>query len=519
MAAAIVGCDHDHGEDDTGAEDSGDSGDDQGDENTDPCLDPSTCDLEPAELVQFQILPSDVAMTPAARRDLRSLRSAVVRLAEKIADETEDGFCEPLVVEVEYLGVGEAADEADFEVFPSFFEEDDCDDAVDMNEMVAFNPGTQNQFRIRFPEELLRLSTTYGERRGLQHGSADRDPAVGEPRIPGVVDGDAPTVLHDPSNPTASTRTDHPEAGDLEKSDEVDPLGWSNNFDNRRRLGALNTGITNNPWRKIADMGSCTTALVGPRHGVTAAHCLYNRRNQTWAVNLVVTPGRNGSDGEFGTTIMTTSPPPGTEVWYFVPDPWLQPNPGGQAVQYDFGIIVTPDRIGERVSTNGIRLGWFGYWYAKGNSLRKVDKYNRGYPVCNGFASWVGEARIDDPADPSAPPNTGTNLARCDSNHLYGDENICSIGGFSNKNKGWNRNFKHSCDASAGQSGSPIYFYGDGNVGNPGGVYVTGMDVASLCGGWPSQKPCRASTRRQDRAFRLTPEASDLIMVFRNMFE
>jgi hypothetical protein len=159
-----------------------------------------------------------------------------------------------------------------------------------------------------------------------------------------------------------------------------------------------------------------------------------------------------------------------------------------------------------------------GWWYEGAAQSTKPLRFNRGYPSCDG-KTGAGEDRTDDPADPDAPPGATSDLTSCEPRHLYGDRFPCDYGEYHAKtSEGWYRNVKHSCDASAGHSGSPIYFYGNGEVGRTGYAYVSGMDVQSLCGGWAGQVECATDTLLQDRAIRMTPEYTTLIHAVRQMF-
>ena len=121
-------------------------------------------------------------------------------------------------------------------------------------------------------------------------------------------------------------------------------------------------------------------------------------------------------------------------------------------------------------------------------------------------------------ADPAKCPTCTTDLTVCSPFHLYGDAASCSVGNGTNLDgDGYNRNFRMSCDGSAGMSGSPLYLYGNGNVGNDGSVYYTAHDIQSTCGGTASSSSCE-NVSRADRMVRLTPQYASWISYFRSTF-
>lgn len=342
-------------------------------------------------------------------------------------------------------------------------------DSEPLSSMIAFNPNTLNEFEIEISADALDAAGRLATERGDDLGSNDR------------------SEYADPEDVEYSVPADEDEAR----------YSWSDNSDNRVRLSKTTaevpgtTGTTSWPWRTISRLtNGCSGTLIGPRHLVTAGHCIYTRATSSWNTFSVV-PGGAGSLQPYGNVAFPSS----GFNWYFTPSGWRAANPSGGTRQYDFGIIVLPERIGEDT-------GWMGWWYAGESYLDSQTHWNRGYPSCNAFDS-NGNARTDDPGD------AGSSVV-CVANHLYGDNNDCDLGDFDKDDgQGYHRIFKHSCDASGGQSGSPVYHY------HKGIPVVAGVHTFSSCGQIASATACTSSDDRPLGATHITKEYSDTLAFFR----
>ena len=257
--------------------------------------------------------------------------------------------------------------------------------------------------------------------------------------------------------------------------------GWSNAVDTR----IVRSPTTLWPWRAITQSSSwpngeesrCTLTLIGPRHLITAAHCLVDFQTTNWKQRKLI-PARNGPDSApYGITQMTPNPPAGVAAWYIVPDPWLDPNTPDDInkFQWDIGLVLMIDRLGDKT-------GWMGYGAYPASDLNTRSHYNRGYPSCN-------------PDYDERPDRDGCQKAR-----LYGDTQLCTIGGYHNPgSNGWNREYTVSCDLRRGHSGSPIYHY---RYSPSKGKNVP---VVTAVVSWHECFTCTASNSYPNHVRRITP--------------
>lgn len=401
--------------------------------------------------------PTTAPPNPAIARELAALRAENASLIGKLIGDPRAAAR----IRITYLGKGKTqpADFSEPRDVPG------TGPGAPAEGFVAFNPGSGNEFMIAIPADVLRRIGTAALRTGLNKPGISTPAAPERPR---------------PTSPTTGERS----------IPLLHSASWSGGVDNRTRLSSLTAGTTRWVWRAIADLGGCTATMVGPRHAITAGHCIYNRANSAWNTGFNVTPGRAGANWNYDRALVPSAP----FTWYFTPVGWRQANPPGGTGQFDIGILVISKRLGDATS-------WMGWWNGSDTYLQSTPIWNRGFPLCASTANGV--ARADDPGDPGSS-------VTCTASHLYGDPSPCSIGNFSRDDgTGWTRRLAHGCDASAGQSGSPLYLFRDNTP------YVTAIHTTSSCGMFANSTQCTASDTRPLTATRITPEYSARVAYFR----
>jgi glutamyl endopeptidase len=224
----------------------------------------------------------------------------------------------------------------------------------------------------------------------------------------------------------ASTATDSPVAPAVAPNAEAEAgIETVIGTDSRYRI----TSTTTYPYSAIAhitsSIGGCSGWLIGNNTVVTAGHCIHNG---SWASNVRVYPGRNGSSTPYGSC--------GATRLYSVTG-WTS----SRSPEYDYGAIKLNCTIGNST-------GWFGFRW-QSTSLTGQPTYLSGYPG-------------DKPYGTQWRSNDSVRITQTRrifyANDTYGGHSGSPV---------WNGN------ANCSPCGIAIHAYGVGSTGYNGGTRIT----------------------------------------------
>lgn len=456
-------------------------------------LSAGACDPEPADGAAIGALAlapdEELAVAEADSPTLTGLKYAFVvndeadkSVLDNVLDVAEGSYrtildradAEAGEIVIEYVGKGKLgnpdASAEDFSNLPSS-EPDPKEAKDDPRAFILFSPDTRNTFRVHLTDQHVK-AVVEQESRSRRAAATAKDHAAQAQ--------DAAAQASDPAGDGA------PRFG-LSAGSPPPQEGWSTNNDSRARIYGVNATVSGvNRWM-VHFSSNCSGAQVGTSTVITAAHCLWNRANGTWSTPTLRV-GRNGTS-VLGNTVSNIK-------WYLVPPGYQDTSLNGDP--FDIGYIVMWDEL-DGGTFNG--QNFFIPKTLSSTQLETVDLFNRGYPACNNFFD-SGENRIDEPCQGFTNQTCTATLGidTCQSFHVYGDSNECSIGNFSSIDAdGWNRNYQHSCDASAAQSGSVLYGLHDSEWS------ISAVHFLSLCGKTATDVACTSSDVRALKATRITP--------------